>query len=187
MALDANRTLLTLTAAAGLIAVGGTAQAAIVDSGVDEFTETNGPLACDGFTVTDTVNGRVEYTVKQRGRAGDYFWSGHGDIDRTLTNDVTGRSWTAHETFYEHDTRVLSREGNTLQMLVTSAYRFDVYDETGQLDSSNRGMAQWTLLIDTQGTPDPLDDTADYSGLVRNHGASQVGDFCADAVRFTTG
>jgi hypothetical protein len=181
-----TRTLITLVATGGLLALAGPAHAAIVASGVDEFTETNGPLPCEGFTLTETVDGRVEYMLKQRGRPGDYFWSGHGEIDRRYTNDETGRSWTAHEAFYEHDTRVLSRDGDLLEMLVTSAYRFDVFDEGGELDSSNRGMSQWTLLIDTQGTLDPSDDTADYSDFVRNHGASQVGDFCEDAARFTT-
>jgi hypothetical protein len=183
----AIRTLLTLAATAGSMGLAAPAHAGIIDQGVDEFTETNGPVACEGFTVTETLHGRVEYMLKQRGKGGDYFWSGHGDIHRTHTNDDTGRSWTSHETFYEHDTRVLSREDDALEMLVTNSYRFDVFDEAGMLDSSNRGMAQWILRIDTQGTADPSDDTADYSGFVRNHGASQVGDFCEDAVRFTTG
>lgn len=182
-----SHALFTLAVTAGLLAVAGPAQAAIIDQGVDEYTEALPTVQCDGFTVSAWESGRIEYTLKQRSPDSPVFWSGHGSRTFTYTNDTTERAWTEEVTFYEHDTRVLSEQDGVVEMLVTAAFRADVLDEDGQRDSFNRGMSQWVLTIDTQGTPDLDDDDVDFAYPVRGHGAFKVGDFCQDAARFTTG
>jgi hypothetical protein len=181
-----TRTLTALTAVGAGLVLAVPAQAAIVDRYVNEFSFTFGPIDCEGFTVSGSGEGRVLDTLKQRGPTGA-FWSYQGIVDFTYTNDQNGRSWTSRDTFYEHDTRVLSQDGDALEMLVTAAQRSEIFDENGELDSANRGMAQWVWSIDTQGTPQRDDDDVDFAYPVRSHGSYQVGDFCEDAVRFTTG
>jgi hypothetical protein len=181
-----TRTVTALAATGAVLALAGPAQAAIVDQYVNEFTFTFGPLECADFTVSGVGDGRVEDTLKQRGPTGQ-FWSFQGVVDYAYTNDETGRSWTSRDTFTEHDTRVLSRDGDMIEMLVTAAQRSEVFDEHGELDSANRGMAQWVWSIDTQGTPQRQDDDVDFAYPVRSHGSYQVGDVCEDAARFTTG
>lgn len=180
------RTITVLAATGAAVALAGPAQAAIVDQYVNEFSFTFGPIDCGEFTVSGAGEGRVEDTLKQRGPTGA-FWSYQGVVDFTYTNDQTQRSWTSRDTFHEHEMRVLSRDGDMIEMLVTAAQRSEVFDENGELDSANRGMAQWVWSIDTQGTPQRDDDDVDYAYPVRNHGSYKVGDFCEDAVRFTTG
>jgi hypothetical protein len=182
-----TRTITTLAATGALLALAGPAHAAIVDQGVDEFSGPTGTVQCDGFSVSGTESGRVEYTLKERRPGGPVFWSGHASIDFTYTNDTTGRYWTEEVTFYEHDTKVLSQQDDVIEMLVTSAFRADVFDEAGEWDSFNRGMSQWVITIDSRGTTELEDDVVEFSYPVRLHGAFNVGDFCEDAVRFTTG
>jgi hypothetical protein len=181
-----NRALSALAATGAVLALAGPAAAAIVDRYVNEFSFTFGPIDCGEFTVSGEGDGHVLDTLKQRGPIGS-FWSYQGVVDFTYTNDETQRHWTSRDTFYEHETRVLSQDGDTLQMLVTAAQRSEVFDETGSLDSANRGMAQWVLAVETQGTPERDDDDVSFAYPVRNHGSYRAGDFCADAVRFTTG
>lgn len=183
----APRTIASCAAAAAVLVLAAPAQAVILDSGLDEWEETFGPSDCGDFTVTTSEVGRVDYRFEER-RPGDYFWSGHGLVENVYTNDATGRSWSSRVRFFEHDTRVLSRQGTAFEMLVTQSFRADVFDEGGAVDSSNRGMVQWVLTIDTKGTPTDFDDDlVDYARHVRDHGSFRIGDFCADAVRFTTG
>jgi hypothetical protein len=158
-----TRTITALAAAGAVLALAGPAQAAIVDQYVNEFSFSFGPIECADVTVSGVGNGRVEDTLKQRGPTGQ-FWSYQGVVDYTYTNDQTGRSWTSRDTFHEHDTRVLSSD-----------------------DSASRVMAQWVWSIDTQGTPEREDDDVSFAYPVRSHGSYQVGDFCDDAARFTTG
>jgi hypothetical protein len=174
-------------AAAALLALGGPAHAAIVDRSLNEFTFTFGPVDCGAAVIWGEGDGRVLDTFRTRGPDGDVFGSFRGTVDFVYTNPATGRSWTSRDTFNERDSRVLSRDGDTVQMLVTAAQRSEIFDEDGALDSANRGMAQWVLSIDTQGTADPHDDDVSFAYPVRSHGSFTVGDFCDDALRFTTG
>lgn len=171
------------TAALALTAVPAQAAGAEVLRGVDTFHDVF-PDECFGYPMEVHVEGAVRWQLRLQ-PGGDLFWSGHGDNEQTYVNLQTGRSWSGVTDFFEHDTRILEREGDVMTLLVTSASRFRVYDEDGELDSFRAGVFTFTLLIDTKGTATPEDDEVDFGEVVKDVAHNTVGDFCEDALRFT--
>jgi hypothetical protein len=182
-----------VAACAALVVTATPAQAAIIERGVEEVDYVSDPFSCDLGTedpsddlwLVEQGTGTVRYTVKERGN-GLVVWSGHGDVERTWTNLDTGLSWSGHDRFHEHDTRALSFEDGVLELLVTTSFRVTIYDGDGETHSVDRGVARFTLLIDTKGTETFDDDEVEFGEQLSLHGHLTVGDFCEDAVLFTT-
>lgn len=193
-ALRPRRSALVSAGALALLAMAGApADAAVVARGVDVIDETF-TNTCDGGTPDDPgddlaiiehTTGTVAYRFATR-QGELVFGTFRGNLAATLTNPDTGRSWSSTDRFLERDVRVLAVDGDVVTMLVRTVFQFTVFDEDGNRDSANRGLREFTLFIDTNGTPgDPSDDESEFGELLRDYGPRGVGDFCVDAERFT--
>ncbi|MBA2465037.1 MAG: hypothetical protein H0V42_08700 [Nocardioidaceae bacterium] len=180
--------LVTTTAAISAVLLGGQpAEAGTVEDVSDTFHDVFSNT-CDGpegaFEVVSDISGSFHYRLRRHGPDSNLYFAEHGSQTETHSNPATGRSWTAERTWHEHDTKILTVDGDLFTVRVQYDSRFVVFDETGATDSTNRGVSTFVLAVDTQGTPDPADDESDFVELIKSVGQNDVGDFCDDAVRF---
>ena len=185
-------TTATLVVSGGLLA--GPAQAAIVYTATVTDVLENPTVTCDrgtadpsdDFEVDDSGTVTLDYKMRQRPN-GQIFYSARVEVLRTFTNLATGRSWTAVETYFEHDLKVLERIGDTAIMKTRINFRAVTYDEQGKRASADVGTDTVIYEVDDQGTPDPSDDDVNPIGDIISHGPRNAGDVCENAERFTTG
>jgi hypothetical protein len=135
----------------------------------------------DDIHVVATVVGRESYVVRVRPN-GEVLFGGHFDETTTYTNSATNRSWSSHLRAHEHDIKFLELDPatNTATVLTSRHDNVDLFDETGDPVAHATQLSQFTLIVDL----DTLD--VDFGDELMRHGPSDIGDFCDDAIRFTT-
>lgn len=169
---------------------GSTVDAAILERARDEPYTYSFDNWCDRGTtdptddihVVATVTGHQSYVVRLRPN-GQVFFGGHFDEAVTYENPVTQRSWSSHLRAHEHDVKFLELDPTTRTATVLTSRHdnVDLFDETGEPVAHEIQLSQFTLIVDL----DTLD--VEFGEELMRHGPSDMGDFCDDAIRFTTG
>ena len=140
-------------------------------------TETEDPS--DDITVESRVVGSMEVTVREHRADGVFYFTGSGHELQTFTNVDTGRSWTGERDWLDKDVRLISLDGDVATIQIASVDHFVVYDDEGVRVSRNDGRFSFVVEVDLS-TGEVL---SEYDH--RLAGRFGVGDFCADAQRFT--
>lgn len=180
--------LVTATTAAGLM-VGVTAGPASAGLPVDEFTDTwdeTSTEVCDLGTEDPSDDLEIEsrlvgsFSGELRERSGTLFFSGSGSEVGTNTNVDTGLAWTTTYRWSDRDVRVLEVDGDVYTFEVATVFHFRVLDGDGRPAGSNDGRFSAVIVYDA--AADEVVSESDF----RVVGRIGAGDFCGDAVRFTT-
>ena len=59
------------------------------------------------------------------------------------------------------------------------------YEPDGSASARQDTRIEFTVRVDTAGTPDRDDDSEEFVGIVKSVGRNTVGDFCEEALRLT--
>ncbi|MBC7290518.1 MAG: hypothetical protein H5T83_04150, partial [Actinotalea sp.] len=133
----------------------------------------------DDITITSRFVGRFEITLRQRAPGAPLVFTGRGHEVSTYTNTETGRSWTGVFSWLDKDIKVLSLDEEFATLRIATVFHFVIFDEGGRRDSRNDGRFSSVVVVDL--STDEVVDEYDF----RVVGRGGVGDFCADAQRFT--
>jgi len=114
-----------------------------------------------------------------------WFGSFTRDVSTTYTNLNTGLSWTSKFRTTTRDEQVLEVEGTTRLYLRVFTGHFVAYEPDGSISARQDTRIEFTVRVDTAGTPDPEDDSEEFVGIVKSVGRNTVGDFCEDALELT--
>lgn len=182
-----NRGLVACIGALVMVLAGGPAQAGppveeAVEEWDDTFVNTCGDDTedpSDDITIETRVVGSFEITLRERRPGDPLFFTGRGHELSTYTNVDTGRSWTGDYSWFDKDIRLISLDGDLATIQIADVNHFVVFDEEGRRDSRNDGRFSFVAVVDLS-TFDIVDE---YDHRWVGHGG--VGDFCADAQRFT--
>ena len=117
----------------------------------------------------------------------DEVWFGieGGHITSTYTNLTTGLSWSGETHWLEKDQRILEVDGNRQLYLRANTTHSLIQAPDGSVVARGNNRFEFTVSIDTKGTPDTEDDVDQFIEVVKAAGRSTIGDFCEDALRFT--
>jgi hypothetical protein len=188
-----RRGVAALTSAVALLALSaGTTSARTIDAGQELLEETFAFQACGGVNITLHVVGTAAWVDRLRG--GDlasfeyltpWFTRSVEETTETFTNVDTGKSFTNLMRRASWDQQVVAVEGD-----VTTYRNFGTFRRTLFQDGERQyvSVGKWTYdyRYDTQGTPDPEDDTdAFVDGSDRTVGNGRD-DFCADVADYTS-
>ena len=186
-------TLRRIGAAAVAVVLGGAwlaspAGAAVVERFSDSWTESE-TVVCDlgtkdeadDIVVESVVQGSISVMLRTRGPNGSTYAKVSGEEFGTNTNVATGRSWTITYRWNEADLRLIKSEGNVNTYLTGVSFHFVVYGPDGRVDSRNDGRSEFLLAVDMTTGEGSFVEGTKFAG---HFGA---GEFCDDAVRFTTG
>lgn len=183
-----RHTLLATATAAGLM-VGVTAAPAGAALPVEEFTDTwdeTSTEVCDLETEDPADDLEIEsrfvgsFSGELRARGDTIFFTGSGSEVVTNTNVDTGLSWVTTYRWSDRDIRVLEVDGDVYTFEVATVFHFRVLDGDGRLAGANDG--RFTAVIVYDAGADEVVSESDF----RVVGRLGAGDFCGDAVLFTT-
>jgi hypothetical protein len=135
----------------------------------------------DDIVVEGTVRGSFSVKLRTRQPDGAVYGTGMGEERAVYTNTETGRSWTSDYRWRDGDLRVLGVEGDVYTYLVGATFHLVVYTPDGRVDSRNDGRSEFVVEYDA------ATDEGTFVDGRKQVGRFGVGDFCEDAVRFTTG
>jgi hypothetical protein len=170
------------------------AQAGIIGGGVDQIDVTVED-ECDGYAVSSHIVGTETFVDKLRGgNVSDFefltpwFTFNVTNTTETVTNLDTDISFTAvQKNQSSRDQQLLSVQGTEQTYRRFGTRHFTVYRPDGRIYYKSDGKFQYDYTYDTQGTPDPEDDTdAFIEGSFRFNGRDPGADFCADVIALTT-
>jgi hypothetical protein len=189
--------VMALVAALGAAILVGSvpAGAAVIDSGSEPVDETFDAGTCSAGGVdydfeqhdVGVVSWRDSFRGPALGFGYDQAWFGTGtrDVSSTHTNLTTGLSWTSEFRTTTRDEHVLEVEGMTRLYLRVFTGHFVAYEPDGSVSARQDTRIEFTVRVDTAGTPDRDDDSEQFVGIVKSVGRNTVGDFCEEAVRLT--
>ena len=191
---------LPVVAVASVLVVTGLArpaEAAVLSKGAVQVDDTFVAASCTdpGGTLFDVVQHDVgvESWADKVAGAADSLSAGEivdvtvtRDITSTFTNSVTGLSWSATFRTRIDTLKVLGVSGDEVTVRRAFTGHFVAYAPTGAAIDRQDTRIEFTVVVDTQGTVDPTDDTESFVGVDKGVGRNTVGDFCEVAVTWTT-
>ena len=177
-------------------ALGGPANAAVVASDTFQIDDTFSAGTCEG--PDGTVYEMAQHDVGEgwfhdqfRGPAAqfryDEVWFGTegGHLTSTYTNLTTGLSWSGETRWLAKDQRILEVDGNQQVYLRANTTHSLIQAPDGSVVARSDNRFEYTVSIDTKGTPDTEDDVQEFGELRKAAGRSTIGDFCEDALLYT--
>ena len=191
------RVLITALSALCLaVAVGAPANAAVVASDTFEIDDTFSVGTCEGpdgtvYEMEQHDLGEAWFHDQFRGPAAqfryDEVWFGieGGHVTSTYTNLTTGLSWSGETHWLEKDQRILEVDGNRQLYLRANTTHSLIQAPDGSVVARGNNRFEYTVRIDTKGTPDTEDDVSQFVEVVKAAGRSTIGDFCEDALMYT--
>ena len=174
--------------ALALVAVAAPAQATVPAETWHEAWDETFVNVCDGGT-TDTSDditietrlvGSADFVLRERGKSGLLYFTGDGQESTTYTNVDTSLFWTGENRWHEKDLSVTEDEDGVLTLRVGVSFHFQVFSSTGIPGGVTTGRNEFVIVYD------PATDTELSFTVTKDVGGRTVGDFCEDAVRFTT-
>jgi hypothetical protein len=164
------------------------ANAAVVDRFSDTYEESFVDVCdlgtedeADDIVVQVDLSGSFSVKLRTRQPDGAVYGTGMGEEHAVYTNTETGRSWTSDFRWRDGGLRLLGVEGDVYTYLVGATSHFVVYAPDGRVDSRNDGRSEFVVEYDA------ATDEGTFVEGRKQVGRFGVGDFCEDAVRFTTG
>lgn len=171
------------------------AGAAVISSGSELVDETFDAGTCSAggtdYEFEQHDVGVASWRDTFRGPAVDFgydqawFGSFTRDVSTRYTNLTTGLSWTSEFRTTTRDEQVLEVEGTTRLYLRVFTGHFAAYEPDGSISGRQDTRIEFTVRVDTAGTPDPEDDSEEFVGIVKSVGRNTVGDFCEVALELT--
>ena len=181
--------LITGLAVASLVA-STAATARPIDKGHFHDVFTGDVYDCNGTPAQDSVDVTGNFVFNQRGSSPFPYYreSVHGTV--VTTNLNTGGTFTNVFTSNSRDHTIVDNGDGTITITTFASGGSRFYDTDGNFVLKDPGQVRFAVDIDYNGTPgDPSDDVEvpDSFRIVRpSTGNSEISDFCADLVQFTS-